>query len=127
MALMGITGNIDRAGGQVFNIPSGEEVTWAQMMDHCAELLGVHPWFELPIPLAWVAAHLFNGIYRLLRIKGEPPVFPYRVAHLAWDYNFSIDKARRILGYRPKTDWKTGLSRTVDAYRRDKDSGNSGL
>lgn len=117
----------DRSGGQVFNITSGEEVTWAQMMDYCAELLGVRPWFELPIPLAWVAAHLFNRIYRLLRIKADPLVFPYRVAHLAWDYNFSIDKARRILGYRPKTDWRTGLSRTVAAYRRFKEGRNSFL
>jgi nucleoside-diphosphate-sugar epimerase len=113
----------EAAAGQVFNITSGEEVTWAEMMQHCAELLGVRPWFELPISLAWIAAYLFNGIYRLFRIKAEPVVFPYRIAHIARDYNFSIEKARRILGYRPKTDWRTGLSRTVDAYRRYKDSG----
>jgi nucleoside-diphosphate-sugar epimerase len=109
----------EESAGEVFNITSGEEVTWGQMMHYSAELLGVHPWFELPIPLAWIAAYLFNAIYRLLRIKAEPPVFPYRVAHVGWDYNFSIDKARRVLGYRPKTDWRTGLSRTVAAYKRN--------
>ncbi|UCF95940.1 MAG: NAD-dependent epimerase/dehydratase family protein [Spirochaetaceae bacterium] len=107
----------DASAGEVFNICSGEEVTWGEMMQYCAELLGVRPWFELPIGLAWVAAYLFNSIYRLFRIKAEPPVFPYRVAHIAWDYNFSIEKARRILGYQPKTDWRTGLSRTVAAYK----------
>jgi nucleoside-diphosphate-sugar epimerase len=109
--------------GQVFNITSGEEVTWREMMHYSAELLGVHPWLELPIALAWVAAWLFNGIYRLFHIKAEPVLFPYRVAHIAQDYNFSIEKARRILGYDPRIDWRTGLSRTVAAYRRYKASG----
>lgn len=113
----------ERSSGEVFNITSGEEVTWAQMMDYCAELLGVHPWIELPTRLAWIAARLFNGIYRLLGIRAEPPVFPYRVAHITRDYNFSIDKARRMLGFRPGTDWRTGLSRTVAAYRRYRESG----
>ena len=113
----------EAAAGQVFNITSGEEVTWGELMRYCAGLLGVRPWFELPMALAWIAAYLFNGIYRLFRIKAEPVVTPYRIAHIAWDYNFSIEKARRILGYRPKIDWRTGLSRTVAAYRRYKASG----
>jgi nucleoside-diphosphate-sugar epimerase len=111
------------SAGEVFNISSGEEVNWREMMEYCAELLGVRPWFELPIALAWIAAWLFNGIYRLLRIKAEPVIFPYRVAHIARDYNFSIEKARRILGYEPRVDWRTGLSRTVAAYRLYKASG----
>jgi nucleoside-diphosphate-sugar epimerase len=113
----------EASAGQVFNVTSGEEVTWGEMMQYSAELLGVRPWFELPIALAWPAAYLFNGIYRLFRIKAEPVIFPYRVAHIARDYNFSIEKARRVLGYQPKTEWRTGLSRTVAAYRRYRDSG----
>jgi nucleoside-diphosphate-sugar epimerase len=113
----------EAGAGQVFNITSGEEVTWEEMMQYTAELLGVRPWFELPISLAWIAAYLFNGIYRLFRIKSEPVIFPYRVAHIARDYNFSIEKARRVLGYQPKIDWRTGLSRTVAAYKRYRESG----
>ena len=113
----------EASAGQVFNVTSGEEVTWREIMQHCAELLNVRPWFGPPIALAWITAHLFNGIYRLFRIKAEPIASPYRVAHVAWDFNFSIEKARRLLGYDPKTDWRTGLSRTVAAYRRYKESG----
>jgi nucleoside-diphosphate-sugar epimerase len=117
----------EKSAGQVFNVTSGEVVTWGKMMHFSAELLGVRPWVELPISLAWVAAHLFNGLYRLFRIKAEPPVFPYRVAHLSWDYNFSIEKAKRILGYSPKVDWKTGMSRTVAAYKHYRESGENDL
>jgi nucleoside-diphosphate-sugar epimerase len=115
------------SAGEVFDISSGEEVTWGQMMDYCAELLGVRPWFELPLFVVWIAAYLFNGIYRLFRIRAEPVVFPYRVAHIAWDFNFSIAKAERILGYHPKIDWRTGLSRTVEAYRNFKKTGINDL
>ena len=113
----------EAGAGQVFNITSGEEVTWREIMQRSAELLGVRPWFELPIVLTWAAAYLLNGIYRLFRIKAAPVVSPYRIAHVAWDFNFSIEKAKRVLGYRPKTDWRTGLARTVAAYRAYRDSG----
>ena len=63
----------------------------------------------------------------VFRIKAEPIVFPYRVAHVAWDYNFSIAKAREALGYQPKIDWRTGLSRTVLAYRNYKKTGVNDL
>jgi len=118
---------IEAGAGQVFNISSGEAVAWNQMMSHCAGLLGVRPWLEFPVFAAWIAAYLFNGIYRLLRIKAEPVVFPYRVAHITRDYNFSIEKARKVLGFRPQTDWRTGLSKTVAAYRRYKQSGVNAL
>lgn len=113
----------EAAAGQVFNIASGEEVTWAEMMQYSAKLLGARPWFELPITLTWILCYLLSAVYRLFRLKAAPVVSPYRVAHIAWDYNFSIAKARRVLGYDPKTDWRTGLSRTVAAYRRYKASG----
>ena len=33
----------------------------------------------------------------------------------------SIEKARRILGYEPKTDMKTGLGRVYEWIRKNKD------
>jgi nucleoside-diphosphate-sugar epimerase len=59
----------------------------------------------------------------LFRLRAAPIASPYRIAHIARDFNFSIEKARRVLGYHPKIDWRTGLSKTVAAYRRYKESG----
>ena len=28
----------------------------------------------------------------------------------------SIERARRVLGYEPKVDWRSGLAKTVDWY-----------
>lgn len=109
----------EAAAGQVFNITSGEQVSWGELMGYSASLLGVHPWFELPLPVAWVLAGLLSGSYRLLGIRRDPPLTPYRWAHVAHDFDFSIQKARRLLGYRPQVGWREGLRRTVEAYRED--------
>jgi nucleoside-diphosphate-sugar epimerase len=38
---------------------------------------------------------------------------------VAYDFDFSIEKARRLLGYRPQVGWREGLRRMVAAYRED--------
>jgi nucleoside-diphosphate-sugar epimerase len=103
-------------GGEVFNITGGEEVRWAELMDWTARLLGVRPWLELPIAVARPLARLLVGLYRLLGLRGEPPLTPYRVEHVAHDFHFSIEKARRLLGFQPQVGWREGLRRTVEAY-----------
>ena len=112
----------EAAAGQVFNITSGEQVSWGELMGYSATLLGVHPWLELPLPLGRALAALLSGVYRLLGIRRDPPLTPYRWAHVAYDFDFSIEKARRLLGYRPQVDWREGLRRTVEAYREERSS-----
>ena len=110
----------EAAAGQVFNITSGEQVSWGELMGYTASLLGVHPWFELPLPLGRALAGLLSGCYRLLGIRRAPPLTLYRWAHIAYDFDFSIEKARRLLGYSPQVGWREGLRRMVAAYREDR-------
>jgi len=110
----------EAAAGQVFNIASGEEVRWAELLGYTASLLGVRPWLELPVALARVLAPLLEGVYRLFGIRTDPPLTRYRVAHVAHDFDFSIEKARRLLGWSPQVDWKEGLRRTVAAFLKDR-------
>jgi nucleoside-diphosphate-sugar epimerase len=110
----------EEAAGEAFNITSGEQVSWSELLGYSADLLGVRPWLELPLPLAWVLARLLAGAYRLFGIRSEPPLTPYRVAHVAYDFDFSIEKSQRLLGYTPQVDWREGLRRTVEAYREDR-------
>jgi nucleoside-diphosphate-sugar epimerase len=108
------------AAGEAFNITSGERVSWAELLGYSATLLGVRPWLELPVSLARVLARLLSGAYRLLGIRSDPQLTPYLVAQAANDFDFSIDKARRLLGYAPQVDWREGLRRMVAAYREDR-------
>jgi nucleoside-diphosphate-sugar epimerase len=48
-----------------------------------------------------------------------PPLYPRRVEFFAKSRAFSIDKARRLLGYEPKVDLEEGLGRTARWYREN--------
>jgi nucleoside-diphosphate-sugar epimerase len=112
----------EQAGGQAFNISGGEPNTWRQLLGYTASLLGVRPWLELPLFLARPAAAALAAVYGFLGIRRDPPLTPYRVEHVAYDFDFSIEKAQKLLGFSPAVGWKEGLARTVAAYLAQKTS-----
>jgi nucleoside-diphosphate-sugar epimerase len=110
----------EQGAGQVFNLTSGEPNTWRQLLGYTASLLGVRPWLELPLFVARPAAAVLSAIYAFLGIRKDPPLTPYRVEHVAYDFDFSIEKAQKLLGYSPAVGWREGLARTVEAYRAER-------
>ncbi len=110
----------EQSAGQVFNLTGGEPNTWRQLLGYTASLLGVRPWLELPLFVARPAAAALSAIYALLGIRKDPPLTPYRVEHVAHDFDFSIEKAQKLLGYSPAVGWREGLARTVEAYRAER-------
>ena len=113
----------EAGAGQAFNISGGEPATWRQILVHTAALLGVRPWLELPLFLARPLAALLAAVYGFFGIRRDPPLTPYRVEHVAYDYDFSIEKAQTLLGYAPAVGWREGLERTVAAYRAERGQG----
>lgn len=55
----------------------------------------------LPIPVAWVAAHAFEGTYRLARRRTPPPLTTYTVSHLAWPFILDLHRLEDQLDLRP--------------------------
>jgi nucleoside-diphosphate-sugar epimerase len=55
-------------------------------------------------------------IYAKLKVKKEPPIYRRRMAFYKKSRAFSIEKAKRILGYNPKFDLKTGIHLTATWY-----------
>src|SRR5690606_13606927 len=49
----------------------------------------------------------------------EPPLYPRRVEFFTKDRAFTIEKARRVLGYEPKVTEAEGLARTAEWYRNN--------
>jgi dihydroflavonol-4-reductase len=71
--------------------------------------------FHIPAqPLQW-AGDLCEAICVPLGI--EPPLHRRRVDFWTKSRAFSIEKARRLLGYAPKVDLEEGIARTVASYR----------
>ena len=59
---------------------------------------------------------LYRAMCERLKMPCEPSYLPPRNADVLHSVA-SIERAKRVLGYEPKVDWKTGLARTVDWYQ----------
>ena len=101
------------SAGKVFNITGGEKVTWRQLMEYSARLLDKKPpGLSLPAPVARFIARLLEMVFTIVRSRTGPPLTLYRVDHIAHNYHFSIDRAKQVLGFVPKTTWKHGFEKS---------------
>jgi nucleoside-diphosphate-sugar epimerase len=72
--------------------------------------------FRIPAtPLRWAGA-LCEAVCIPLGI--EPPLHRRRVEFFTKSRAFSIEKARRLLGYQPRVDLDEGVARTAASYRQ---------
>lgn len=118
----------ERAIGETFIISDGLEITWHQYVEKICRAL------ELPLPqqsfrfgFVYALASILEIIFKLFRIKTEPPISRYRIRNFGLDYHFSIDKAITILGYSPRIDIDEGIRRTVHWYKQfRKEKANEG-
>jgi dihydroflavonol-4-reductase len=94
----------------------GHDLRWVELLERVAELSGVHhPLVVLPPETATVA--------RVAEAMGIPALIPAEAFVLmAQNWRFSSRKARRELGYRPRSLDRT-LRDTIDWYRELIDGG----
>jgi nucleoside-diphosphate-sugar epimerase len=98
------------AVGEVFNLTDGERVTKRQFVGRVAELAGLRPpRRRIPLWLAWTLAVLMEQRAKRLRSPNPPLVNKARYKFLGLNLDYSIDKARRILGYQPPYSTEEGL------------------
>ena len=103
--------------GEVFNIVSDDIITWTELLEESSRLLEVKPpGIRLSPAMAKAGASVLSTIFKVLCIPGAPPLTRYRVEQLLNNYHFTADKAKKVLGYAPAVDYKTGLRITVDDY-----------
>jgi dihydroflavonol-4-reductase len=81
-----------------------------------AKATGGSVWpFHLP---AWPIQRLGDLVEAACIPLGiEPPIHRRRVDFWVKNRSFSIDKARRLLGYAPRVDVVQGIARTARWYR----------
>ncbi len=105
------------AVGQSFIIAGPRYVSQGDLADAIARHTGgrVLPFRVPAAPLQWAGA-LCEAICVPFGI--EPPLHRRRVDFWTKSRAFSIEKARRVLGYDPKVDLEDGIARTVAWYRQ---------
>jgi dihydroflavonol-4-reductase len=105
------------AVGEVFIIAGDQYVTLNELSERIARVWNVPPpRLHLPVWPFYLAGALCEAVCVPLRV--EPPIFRRRVAFFTKSRGFTIDKARRLLGYEPQVDLQAGLQQTAAWYRQ---------
>ncbi len=61
-----------------------------------------------------------EAAWRVLPLKGEPPMTRFVAAELAKDHWFSIEAARRDLGYTPRVSMAEGTEELVEVLKAER-------
>jgi 2-alkyl-3-oxoalkanoate reductase len=96
--------------GEIFNVTDGARVSKRQFIGRVAELAGLPPPTRR-IP-RWLARFLGNAMEAVAKSRGatEPPLInKARYKFLGLNLDYSIEKARRVLGYDPPFRTEDGL------------------
>jgi nucleoside-diphosphate-sugar epimerase len=111
-----LAGTRPEAVGQVFTIGGADCPSIRQLVDGIADVLHrPRPRLHIPfVPVYW-ASFVCEALCRPLGIS--PPLYPRRVRFFHFTRSFTIDKARRVLGYEPRVGLATGLAATAAWYR----------
>jgi nucleoside-diphosphate-sugar epimerase len=109
------------AVGQVYNLTDGEAVSKRRFIDAIADGVGLPRPGPVSVPL-WLARFLawyLEGRARRRNAPHAPRLTQGRLKLLGLNLDFSIDKARRELGYRPRWTFDEGMRETVAWYKQN--------
>ncbi len=104
--------------GEVFNLTDGQRVTKKQFVGTVATLAGLRPPSRhIPRGLARFLAKLVERIAKLRGAKNPPIINQARYKFLGLNLDYSIDKARRVLGYQPPFRFEQGIELAMAEHR----------
>lgn len=106
------------AGGQAYFINDGEPVNVFEFSRPILAAIN-HPSPRLKVPAVLIKSVM--SIWQFLHFKlgiQEPPLAPLAIERIAVDNYFSIEKARRDLGYKPLYTTAQGMEMSVPYYQQ---------
>ncbi len=105
---------------EAFLIGGREHRTLKEDVQDIAALLGVpEPRLHLPVAPVMTLAHATEIVCKPFGI--EPPLFRRRVSFFLKDRAYDISKARRMLGYEPRTDFRGEIADIIAHHRAQGD------
>ncbi|MBN2024136.1 MAG: NAD-dependent epimerase/dehydratase family protein [Pirellulales bacterium] len=98
--------------GRAYFLSQGEPVNCWQWIDAVLALAGLPP-VERAVSFraAWRVGTIAEWSWRLLRLRGEPPMTRFLAAQLARSHYYDLSRARRDLGYCPSVSTEEGMRR----------------
>jgi 2-alkyl-3-oxoalkanoate reductase len=109
------------AVGQIFNLTDGEFVSKRRFIDTIVEGMGLpHPKpVSVPLWLARLMAWWMERDARKNNSPKPPRLTQGRLKLFGLNLDFSIEKAKRELGYRPRWSFDDGMRETVAWYKQN--------
>ena len=105
------------AAGRQYLIADDGMVSWREFFTVLAELVGAPvPRLSLPSAVALPLGRGVEGLWRQFAPETRPPLAYYLAYLVSRDVHFSIDAAKRELGYVPRYSWQDGLAMTVKYF-----------
>ncbi len=104
------------APGNIYFINDGVKIGYMEFLRKQLEASGIDwtPRFSIPYKFAYAVAALMEFIFRLMKSEKPPVLTRFAVAALAGSRSYSIEKARRELGYEPSVDLDEGMKKLRD-------------
>ena len=107
---------VPEAAGSAFILAGARYTTIRELLGLIAEKAGVEPpRFRWPKTPVYLAAALCEDLCRPFGI--EPPLYRRRLDFFLKDRAFAIDKARQVLGWKPRVELSEGIAQTLEWYR----------
>lgn len=111
--MLGMT--VPEAKGEVFIIGDANYIALRDYVATAARTIGAQPpWLKLPYGFMKFVALMFEITFRPFGLP--PPLYRRRLGFYSSNRAFSIEKARKMLGYQPTVALEEGFRRTVDWY-----------
>jgi dihydroflavonol-4-reductase len=110
-----LLGTHSKAVGEVFILGGESYLKLSELAAMIASAAGVPaPWLRLPVRPFQLAGSLVEKL--CLPFGIEPPIYRRRVDFFTKSRAFTIEKARRLLGYRPEVRLADGIRETMAWY-----------
>jgi 2-alkyl-3-oxoalkanoate reductase len=114
-----LAGAKKEASGQAYNVTDGSRTSLRDFITFIVERLKLPaPTRRVPPPLAIMGCYVSEYLGRLLGVKKAPLLNISRLRFLYYNQFYSIDKARRELGYAPAFGYREGLPPTFEWAKR---------
>ncbi|GAB5558843.1 MAG: NAD-dependent epimerase/dehydratase family protein [Synoicihabitans sp.] len=115
-----LLGNNPAAAGRAYFITNDEPVNLWQWINDLLTALGEPPLSKrISLSTASRVGSICEALWKILPLKGEPPMTRFIAAELAKDHWFDITAAKRDLGYRPKVTMAAGTHTLVEHLRKE--------
>lgn len=112
-----LAGESEKAPGQAYNIVDDGDVTWREYIDWLCEALHCKKqWISAPGWFVWPLASLVENGAKLFNKKEAPTITKFRIRAVMRNNSYSIEKAKKELGYSPAVSTREGLKQTAKWY-----------